>query len=314
MLTHGGLFEGIGGFSLAFEAAGFQSVWAVEKEPFCQQVLAKNFPRMQLHGDIFDCRNLSYVDVITAGFPCQPFSLAGKRQGDRDERYLVPEMLRVIDEVKPAVVLLENVPGFASLDDGRVFKLLLGALAEIGFDAEWGHLRASDAGAPHQRERWFCVAYADPQRRQESRAEQPPASDEEWNVPPHERGRGTVVYAALAGGKAVGNADGGRCEQRHAGKRSVSQFDTRCGVGRHTGSSRRAQSRMGRAADGLSAGLDRFAGFPAAPGYPQHDYEPPRVTSRTDSRAARLKALGNAVVPAVVLPLAEAIYEYLSEV
>lgn len=159
-LTIGSLFAGIGGFDLAFECAGFKTVWQVEREPFCLQVLAKHFPHAARYTDIFDCHNLPYVDVITAGFPCQPFSLAGKRLGDKDERYLIPEMLRVISEVKPNVVLLENVPGFASIADGDAFKQLLQALADLGFDAEWGHLRASDAGATHTRERWFLVAYA----------------------------------------------------------------------------------------------------------------------------------------------------------
>jgi len=102
---------------------------------------------------------------------CQPFSVAGNRQGKDDERYLLPEMLRIIDEVQPYAVLFENVPGFPSLNDGAEFKYLLGTLAEMGFDAEWGIVGADDLGALHRRERIWIVA-SDPKRvpkREESR-------------------------------------------------------------------------------------------------------------------------------------------------
>lgn len=159
MITVGDAFAGLGGFSLVFEHFGCKTVWFIENEPFCQKVLRKHFDA-PIHGDIYECHDLPYVDILTAGFPCQPFSVAGARKGEKDERYLLPELLRVIEEVQPRVVLFENVPGFPSLTDGNAFKLLLKTLAEMGYDALWGHLRASDAGAPHLRERWFCVAYA----------------------------------------------------------------------------------------------------------------------------------------------------------
>lgn len=163
--TVGSLFSGIGGFDLAARWAGFETAWFVEREPFCQQVLSKHWPGVPVHGDIYETHDLPYVDVITAGFPCQPFSVAGKRLGSEDERFLIPEMLRVINDVQPRVVFLENVPGFASLNDGAEFKQLLRALAESGYDAQWQHLRASDVGAPHRRERWFLLAYATSIRR-----------------------------------------------------------------------------------------------------------------------------------------------------
>lgn len=159
MFTVGSLFSGIGGLDLAAQWAGFHITWQVEIDPFCHKVLAKHWPNVERHGDIYECHDLPHADVICAGFPCQPFSIAGKRKGRDDERYLIPEMLRVIEEGKPHVVLLENVPGFTNLTHGAEFKALLQALADMGYDAEWGHLRASDFGAPHKRERWFLVAY-----------------------------------------------------------------------------------------------------------------------------------------------------------
>ena len=168
--TVGTLFSGIGVPDLAAELLGMTTVWQVEKEPFAQKVLRKNFPDAALYGDIFEVSNLPYVDVVVAGFPCQPFSVAGKRMGEKDERYLVPEMFRVIEEVQPRVALFENVPGFASIADGNTFRDFLRALAEMGFDAEWGHISASDFGAPHRRERWWCVAYANGRRRAQRHA------------------------------------------------------------------------------------------------------------------------------------------------
>lgn len=168
--TTGSLFAGIGGIDLAFEAAGFRTAWQVEIADYPRAVLAARFPHAAQHRDIYDCHSLPFVDVLTAGFPCQPFSVAGKKRGMADERYMVLEMMRVIAEVSPYVVFLENVPHFASLADGNAFKQLLRALASLGYDAQWGHLRASDAGAPHRRERWFCVAYADHERRTEQKS------------------------------------------------------------------------------------------------------------------------------------------------
>lgn len=161
----GSLFSGIGGFDLAAESVGFVTSWFVEKDKFCQTLLAHHWPSVPIHGDIFNCHTLPRVDVITGGFPCQPFSRAGKQLGRKDERFLLDEMLRVISEVKPYVVLFENVSNFATLNHGDEFKILLRSLAALGYDVEWGYLRASDFGFPHERERWFTVAYDQSYRR-----------------------------------------------------------------------------------------------------------------------------------------------------
>lgn len=116
-LTHGALFAGIGGFDLGFAWAGIKTLWDVEIDAWCQGQLKKNFPDTEIFGDIRDCgkENLKPVDIISGGFPCQPFSSAGKRRGAEDDRYLWPEMLRVIDEVRPAWVVGENVSGLGSM-------------------------------------------------------------------------------------------------------------------------------------------------------------------------------------------------------
>lgn len=102
------------------------------------------------------------VDAVTAGFPCQPFSSAGKRRGLSDERWIWPAIAEIVRAVGPRLVLLENVPGVTRHGLAHV----LGSLAEVGIDAEWDLFRAEDVGAPHRRERWFCLAYSDGERRE----------------------------------------------------------------------------------------------------------------------------------------------------
>jgi len=122
-LRHVDLFSGIGGFALAAKEAGFETVAFCETDPFCSEVLAKNFPHVRNHGDI---RNVGKIecDIITGGFPCQPFSVAGQRGGSQDHRFLWPEMCRVIASSRPTWVPGENVPGIISLElDNAVFDL-----------------------------------------------------------------------------------------------------------------------------------------------------------------------------------------------
>jgi len=157
--------SGIG--SAAFEAVGFcRTVCYVERDPYCQRLLQC---RMQ-SGDLLpapiwdDLRSFDgrpwrgCVDFVFGGIPCQPYSVAGKRGGDADERDLWPDFLRVLCEVRPRVALVENVAGF--LAHGGGLARVVGELAEVGLDAEWEVLSAAGAGAPHRRERVWVVAYA----------------------------------------------------------------------------------------------------------------------------------------------------------
>jgi len=279
--TIGELFAGIGGFSLAFHATGqAHTAWFVEKEPYCQQVLHKHWPTVPIYGDIYDCHNLPHVDILTAGFPCQPFSIAGSGQGDSDKRYLVSDMLRIIQEAKPHVVFLENVPRFRTLDAGIYFRRLLRTFATLGYDAQWGYHSAQDVGAPYLRDRWFCVAFAVSDRYQSSSCPKPSAPYQKWNLAAHQQGGHTISYPIVS---------------------SREVFRWRGG---------RIKSRLGRNPDGLPARLDGHQ-WPARPGQAQFDWEPSRTTTRKQDRANRLKALGNAVVPQVVLPIATAIVEWL---
>lgn len=302
--TIGSLFSGIGGLDLAAHWVGFETVWFVEKEPFCQKVLAKHWPNVPIYDDVFNVSYPPSVDLIVGGFPCQPFSVAGTRKGADDERYLLPEMLRIIREVKPYAVLFENVPGFTSLTDGAEFKFLLGALAKMGFDAQWGHLRASDVGAPHQRERWFCVAYTKQYGNGNGRGGRID-SNQERDSSQIKRGWNDQQPRVVSHGGTMGDTELSGLNRFSWGRSGAQLADGY------------TQSRWGKTqpsirgtAHGLPTRLD-FVGFPARPGEPQHAYEPPRTAPSTPTTNARIKALGNAVVPQVVYPILEALMEWL---
>ena len=153
-------FAGIGGFSYAAHelVGGFETTQFVEIDPFCQKVLKKHFPKVPCHDDIktFTAYPGQY-DVITGGFPCQDISVAGRREGitDQSRSGLFYELIRVIRLVRPKFIVLENVA--AILNNG--LGIVLGELAEAGFDCEWACIPASALGACHQRDRWWLVAY-----------------------------------------------------------------------------------------------------------------------------------------------------------
>lgn len=157
------LFAGIGGIELGLERAGMNTVGQVEIDPWCRRVLAKHWPTVPQHDDVLTApewwasQERPTAHVVCGGFPCQPFSDAGIKQGVNDERWMWPAMAAVIRAVRPRYVLVENVA--ALVRDSRAFGAVLADLHQLGFDAEWSTLRASDFGAPHNRERVYIVAY-----------------------------------------------------------------------------------------------------------------------------------------------------------
>ena len=156
----GSLFSGIGGLDLGLERAGMTVAWQSEIDPYCCRVLAKHWPHVPNLGDVttIDWKDVERVDLICGGYPCQPFSYAGQRAGESDERHLWPLVLDAVRHLRPRWVLLENVPGHLSLGFGDV----LGGLASSGYDAEWDCIPASALGAPigrQGRDRVWIVAY-----------------------------------------------------------------------------------------------------------------------------------------------------------
>jgi DNA (cytosine-5)-methyltransferase 1 len=162
-MTHVSLFSGIGGLDLAAEWAGFETVLFVEKDAYCQKVLRKHWPDVLIIEDIRSVHADSVrepITVISGGFPCQPFSHAGKRRGEADDRFLWPEMLRVISEIKPSWVVAENVPGLLSIKSGMVFERVLSELESCGYETLPLVYPAAGVGAPHRRDRVFIVAHS----------------------------------------------------------------------------------------------------------------------------------------------------------
>ena len=157
------LFSGIGGFSLGLERAGMETIAFCEFDEHAQKVLRKHWPDVPIHSDIRELDAKQYrgtVDVICGGFPCQDLSTAGKQVGFSGERSsLYGEMLRVIGECMPRYAIFENVTGLLTGDSGRWFGQFLYDLAQIGFDAEWHCVSASDIGAQHHRDRVWVIAY-----------------------------------------------------------------------------------------------------------------------------------------------------------
>ena len=154
----GSLFSGIGGLDLGLERAGMDVIWQSEIDPYACKVLDKHWPTVPNLGNIkeIDWSQVERPDVICGGYPCQPFSTAGKRQGEGDARHLWPWVRECIAELRPRYAVLENVRGHLSLGFGTV----LGDLASIGYDTEWQVIPAAAVGAPHRRDRVFIVAYA----------------------------------------------------------------------------------------------------------------------------------------------------------
>ena len=166
-MRHGSLFSGIGGFDLAAEWMGWENIFHCEWNPFGQRVLKHHFPKSISYEDITKTDfsiHRGTIDILTGGFPCQPYSTAGKRLGKNDERHLFPEMLRAIREIKPRWVVGENVRGLVSWNGGLVFDEVQTDLEAEGYEVQPFLLPAAGVNAPHKRDRIWFVAYSNGQR------------------------------------------------------------------------------------------------------------------------------------------------------
>ena len=159
--TVGSLFSGIGGFDLGLERAGWRVIWQVEANPFRRRILKRHWPDVELRGDIAtDTNGLARPDLICGGFPCQDVSVAGNRAGlDGERSGLWYEYLRVVRELRPAWVLIENVPGLLSSHEGKDFEIVVSGLAECGYGVAWRLLDSQNWGVPQRRRRMFIVGH-----------------------------------------------------------------------------------------------------------------------------------------------------------
>ena len=276
------LFSGIGGFSLGLERAGMTTVAFCEIEDYPRQVLAKHWPGVPIHSDIRKLDGTQYrgtVDVICGGFPCQPFSHAGKRGGKDDDRDLWPEMLRVIREVQSPWVIGENVAGFINMELDRT----LSDLEDEGYACQTFDIPACGVGAPHIRHRVWIVAHADSERFQEQRRPEPDAEEH---------------GAIECGSRSIRGPDE---QERHQEGGEATGRDSE-GTGPDVGHSNR--NRCDQRGQGIAA-----TGSDGVVRANRWEPEPPvgRVAHGIPSRVDRLKSLGNAVVPQIPEILGRAI-------
>jgi DNA-cytosine methyltransferase len=162
-MNHLDLFSGIGGFSLGLEKVGFKTIAFCERDEYCRLLLQKHWKGVKIYNDIKKLEGKDIeekVDILTGGFPCQPYSVAGKQKGTNDDRYLWPEMFRVIKEVKPTFIIAENVRGLINIQDGMVFETVCSDLESEGFEIQTFIIPAAGVGAPHKRDRVWIVGYS----------------------------------------------------------------------------------------------------------------------------------------------------------
>ena len=282
-LTHGSLFSGVGGFDLAAERMGWKNKFHCEWNPFGQRVLKYYWPQAESFIDITKSNFKNYanrIDVLTGGFPCQPYSTAGKRKGKADERHLWPEMLRAIREIKPTWIVGENVLGLVNWNGGLVFEEVQTDLEAQGYEVQPFILPACATNAPHRRERvWFIAySYSNGLNRRNLKNERQPNE------------RGIDALSNIKHGFKKGanpNTDGGRfqrIEKEEKGKFSIN---------RNAWDKFPTQSAVCNGNDGISSKLDGI--------------------TFSNWREESIKAGGNAIVSQVAINIFESIENYISE-
>ena len=295
-LKIGSLFAGIGGFELGIERAipNAETVWQVEQNKYCQGILKKHWPNATIYDDVRNItqHNVEPVDILIGGFPCQSISVAGKQRGLEDEKKsgLWWEFHRIISELRPRIVVMENVANVLRLGGLDV----VGSLAKIGYDAEWTIISAKQFGAPHLRKRWFCVAYPNTRRkkstvqtrRQEDSCRLATNSNSEQLVTSKSR-NSTKRSKKITSTRTLDTMD----ENRRNGNVTDSDSDRRKNQSMHSkqthGKTRDMLKHSYRTDRRSENYWQRFA--PESPLCNVDDGIPQRV--------ARLKALGNAIVP-----------------
>jgi len=293
----GSLFSGIGGLELGLERAipGAEVVWQVERDEYARKVLAKHWPEARRFEDVREVgrSNLASVDLVCGGFPCQDISNAGARAGIDGERSgLWKEFSRILGEMVPRFVVLENVSAITY--PGRGLGRVLGQLAALGYDGGWDCIPASAVGAPHQRDRWFFVGW--------HRATPGAISDADGHQLRHGWKRNRQQYEItrppeLADdglSKSMAHSDGKRELQS---SRPIGQERRRIADGNWWAT----LSEVGRGLDGVPAGV-HGAIAPWEVGIP-------RTCGKIPNRSARLRCLGNAVVPQVAEVIGRVVLE-----
>ena len=299
MLSHLDLFSGIGGFSLGLESAGVaKTVAFCDYEKWCQKVLKKHWPHVPIYGDVKELTHerlkadgIDTVDIITGGYPCQPFSVAGRKKGEEDPRHVWPEYFRLIKELKPTWVIGENVSGHIKLGLDTVLE----NLESEGYTARTFSISAASIGANHKRERIWIVGNSTSNGRNKSK------SNKTFESVIGQSKEGGMLKPERASDVENSRRSSGR-EQSSGDKESFGlwSFETSewsTDTNQITGSSERAKT---MADTNCERGQETLGWW---------DVEPDvgRVAHGVPQRVDRLKGLGNAIVPQIAMRIGQTI-------
>jgi len=295
------LFSGIGGFSRGFEATGFfETISFVENEPYCQAVLKHHWPEVPILGDITDVRGPDLPtrpDVICGGFPCQPFSQAGKQQAQDDARHLWPEMFRLIRECRPTWVVGENVAGLIRLGLDEV----LDDLESEGYSTRTFNIPACSVGAPHLRQRLWIVAHSD--------SESEPDGSFDGNARQRQLGFEFVADSECRGerGRRVSRS------RKDNSKNEEGLSEKSRGLGKTVADSDRDDRGRGRStkSSGRKSRMEHWSGGECNRSEEWWEVEPSvgRLVDGLPNRVPQLRALGNSIIPQIAQKIAQAIKE-----
>lgn len=292
-MTHASLFSGIGGFDLAAAWAGWTNAFNCEIDPFCRRVLKYHFPESEQYGDIKTTDFTVWcdrIDVLTGGFPCQPFSVAGKLKGTEDDRYLWPAMLGVIRTIRPRWVVGENVYGLVNWSEGMVFDTVCTDLENEGYEVGAYVLPACAVDAPHRRDRIWIVAH-----RADARSE---------TMPKRPNGIHADAFASDSSKER---------RRKRAGKTHKRQEYQKIGRGFQSTIDRLSGCGITSDPDSSGGSADYWKNFPTqSPVCSRNDGLSAGLGSITFPKWRResIRAYGNAIVPQVALQIFETINEY----
>ena len=291
VLNHGSLFSGIGGFDIAAEWMGWNNVFHCEWNEFGKQVLNYYWPKAISYDDITKTDftiHRGLIDILTGGFPCKPYSQAGKRLGKEDDRHLWPEMLRAIREIQPTWVVGENVLGITNWNGGLVFNEVQADLEDEGYEVQPYVLPAASINAPHKRDRVWFVAYSQGQQGERMQFEQREISQQEQ--------RQSGGDCSWLGNRNASNTDNVRLQRSKQansseGEKCNDKFSKGCsGEWNNAWEQWPTQPPVCSGNDGFPTGLDGI--------------------TFSKWRAESIKAYGNAIVPHVVHQIFKAIEKY----
>ena len=332
------LFSGIGGFSYGLDQVGFKTVAFCEMDQYCKLVLQKHWKGVKIYNDIKELKGeeiikeLGTIDIITGGFPCQPFSIAGSRKGTDDNRHLWPEMFRLIKELKPRWIIGENVRNIISIQEGMVFENVCTDLEGEGYEVRAFNIPAAGVGAPHKRERVWIVANSRCTLRQGSELEGENANEgkqenayqyqrssststdnvanthsnrEKWNQSKDRKGIRTQQS-----GEDVANThtrlSNGSIEEVQSGRQTFDTSSERVTDVAHTYSQRQQEQCRTESVQKEGNEPQRSSSQARHTGW---EFEPDvgRVAHGLSGRVHRLKTLGNSIIPKIAEEIGRAI-------